>query len=102
MSFFFEELITRVFAHLTEQGKCVLILPLKTAELVKVFIAANNMYLHKVISLYSFEDSIPHRELLFFGTMQHEFIEENFIIYDQPKVYSPQYREALKEFLTIF
>jgi tRNA1Val (adenine37-N6)-methyltransferase len=99
---FFEELINSVSTHLKLQGIGCLILPLQTADLVKYMLAKNHMYVHKIISLYSFEDSIPHREIIFFGPLRQPLIEEKFVIYGQANIYSAPYREALKDFLTIF
>ncbi len=99
---FFEDLVNTISLHLTKYGLCCLILPLQTAVLVKDLIVKAHLYLHKIINLYSFEDSVPHREILFFGLQYTKLIEEKFVIYNQPNIYSLQYREALKDFLTIF
>jgi len=99
---FFKKLIVMSAKHLTTQGICSLILPLSTASLVKALIDQNELYLHKTISLYSFKDSLPHREILAFGRTHKKLLEEKFVIYDQFNVYSSAYRELLKDFLTIF
>lgn len=99
---FFEELVAVVAERLTDQGICCLILPLQTAMLVNDLILRNNLYLCRRIAICSFEDSAPHREILFFGPQQKEFIEEKFVIYQQPTVYTDNYSELLKDFLTIF
>jgi len=99
---FFEGLIEAVANHLTENGTCWLVLPVDTAGLVKALTAQHQLHLQKVIKVYSFIDDEPHREILTlgFGTGQPE--EEKLVIYDEPKVYSRQYQEVLKGFLTIF
>jgi len=99
---FFEELIAAIAQHLTDKGLCYLILPLKTAELVKVLVAQNKLYLHKLIKLHSYNDGEPHREILAIGMAQRGLSEEKFVIYNQPNKYSGEYSEVLKDFLTIF
>jgi tRNA1Val (adenine37-N6)-methyltransferase len=99
---FFEELVNVVASHLKEDGSCCLILPLQTAELVRSLITTNKLCLQKIISLYSFAESMPHREILFFDCEQEKLIKDKFVIYAQPNIYSQAYREILKDFLTIF
>jgi tRNA1Val (adenine37-N6)-methyltransferase len=99
---FFEELIAAVPFHLTKNGSCCLILPLQTSALVKELFKTNNLCLHKIIELYSFIDSEPHREILTFGLEKKKLTEEKFVIYNEPNVYTNAYRNALKNFLTIF
>lgn len=99
---FFKDLISTISAHLTSQGLCWLVLPLPTARLVKSLAAKNNLHICKVINLCSFTESVSHREILVFGLQQQSLIEEKFVIYNQPKIYSKAYTELLKDFLTIF
>jgi tRNA1Val (adenine37-N6)-methyltransferase len=60
------------------------------------------LYSQKIITLHSFKADSPHREILAFGFDAQQAKEERFVIYDAPKVYSKQYQEILKGFLTIF
>ena len=99
---FFEGLIEGVAEHLTDNGTCWLVLPIDTAELVKALAAQYQLHLQKVISVYSFTDDEPHREILTLSFGAGELEEEKLVIYDEPKVYSRQYQEVLKGFLTIF
>jgi tRNA1Val (adenine37-N6)-methyltransferase len=99
---FFEALISSVVFHLTPEGLCCLILPLQTAALVKQLADKNKLYLHKKISICSFADAAPHREILAFGMCRQNIIENKFVIYRQPNIYSQEYQEILKGFLTIF
>lgn len=99
---FFERLIKTVSLHLTETGSCLLILPVPTADLVKVMLGINHLYLQKVISVRSFASAEPHREIIYFGLSNSTLMEEDFIIYDKPKVYSPVYQDKLRPFFTIF
>ncbi|WP_183557752.1 tRNA1(Val) (adenine(37)-N6)-methyltransferase [Mucilaginibacter sp. SP1R1] len=99
---FFDDLIKMVSIHLTEAGTCWLILPPETAELVKTLTSANNLRLQKIIKVCSFKHDAPHREILALGFDTNEFEDEELVIYDEPKVYSKQYQDMLREFLTIF
>nr|WP_294948174.1 methyltransferase [uncultured Mucilaginibacter sp.] len=99
---FFERLIKGVSGHLTPDGVCTMILPLETAGLVKGLLAGCGLHLVSIISIKSFADSVPHRELLTIGKHQVIAEEWEFVIYDEPKVYSKQYQAALRPFLTIF
>jgi tRNA1Val (adenine37-N6)-methyltransferase len=99
---FFEVIIAAVFNHLTDKGLFWVILPVQTALLVKPIAVQNKLYLHKIINIYSFPDVVPHREVLVFGFHQQNIIEEKFVIYQQPNIYSEAYKALLKDFLTIF
>jgi tRNA1Val (adenine37-N6)-methyltransferase len=99
---FFEKLIRAVANHLIGSGACWLIMPLDTAELVKNIAQQNNLYLQKTISIKSYPDSKPHREILVFSLDDAKESNEEFIIYQQEKVYSVNYKKALSDFFTIF
>jgi tRNA1Val (adenine37-N6)-methyltransferase len=99
---FYERLIKAVVKHLTEKGTCQLILPIPTSNLVKYLLPKYQLYLQKLICICSFPDDEPHQEILIIGNIQTGITEENFVIYDHPKVYSAAYQNALKEFFIIF
>ena len=99
---FFENLVKAVAAHLTSTGNFWLILPLDTAELVKNIAQQNNFYLQKVIAIKSYPDSNPHREMLVLGLGETKADNEEFVIYEQEKVYSNHYQNTLRDFFTIF
>jgi tRNA1Val (adenine37-N6)-methyltransferase len=99
---FYQKLIEDVALFLTDSGTCQLILPVETAELVKDLLVKHYLHLHKKISVLSFAGDKPHREMLIFGKEQKRLMEETFVIYDRPKVYSAGYEAVLKEFFTIF
>jgi tRNA1Val (adenine37-N6)-methyltransferase len=99
---FYERLIKAVAKHLTETGTCQLILPIPTSNLVKYLLPQYQLYLQKQICIYSFPGNEAHREILIIRNTQTDTIEENFVIYDNQKVYSAAYQNALKEFFTIF
>lgn len=99
---FFLDLVTCVAEQLVPTGVCSLILPVQTALLVREIINTNGLHLHKIIRLYSFKEVKAHREIIVFGPMKREFSESEFVIYDEPDVYSEEYRSVLRDFLTIF
>jgi len=99
---FFEKLINAAEKHISDTGLFWLILPLDTSALVKSLAIEQNLQLHEVISVLSYPDSAPHRELLVFGQTESEVIKSNFVIYQELKQYSDQYQAVLKDFFTIF
>ncbi|WPU96215.1 methyltransferase [Mucilaginibacter sabulilitoris] len=99
---FFDQLMHDVSAHITTNGVCWLILPTETAVLVKQSALQYGLYPKKIITLHSFKADAPHREILALGFDTQQAEEEQFVIYDAPKVYGKEYQEVLKEFLTIF
>jgi tRNA1Val (adenine37-N6)-methyltransferase len=99
---FFERLIKGVSGHLTPDGVCTMILPLETANLVKRLLLECDLHLQSVVNIKSFSESIPHRELITIGRNEVVVEEDEFIIYDEPKVYSAEYQADLRPFLTIF
>jgi tRNA1Val (adenine37-N6)-methyltransferase len=99
---FFERLANYAAEHLTDDGSCQVIVPLATSALIKALLPKHKLYLQYIISVRSFTDSEPHREILKFTKEQNDLIEEDFIIYHAPKAYSNDYQVALREFLTIF
>jgi tRNA1Val (adenine37-N6)-methyltransferase len=99
---FFNKLIQDVSAHLHKNGVCWLILPPDTAMPVKQLALQYGLHLQKIITLHSFKEDAPHREILVFDFDARQTEEKQFIIYDEPKVYSKDYQEVLKDFLTIF
>jgi tRNA1Val (adenine37-N6)-methyltransferase len=63
---FFETLIESVAKHLAVVGSFWVILPLETAQLVKVIAVAIGLNLRQAINVLSYPDSEPHREILVF------------------------------------
>lgn len=101
--YFFEVLIKYIAGHLTDNGVCWLILPLETSVLVKMIAEQVQLYPQKIITIHSFENSAPHREIVCFAQEDNkQQANEQFVIYDEPKVYSILYQDTLKDFFTIF
>lgn len=98
----FKSLILYVSKHLTDKGVIHFILPLNTVALVKEMASKNGLFLKKTISILSYRDSEPHREIVVLSLNASKAIDDKFVIYESPKIYSKQYRETLKDFFTIF
>ncbi|MDB5155633.1 MAG: methyltransferase protein [Mucilaginibacter sp.] len=99
---FFENLIRQAKKQLTDDGTFWLILPLQTAQLVKVIAVEIGLNLRQAINVLSYPNSDPHREILVFSLDNKKELDNWFVIYNEPKVYSQQYIDALKSFFTIF
>lgn len=99
---FYNRLIYSASQHLSQMGTCQLILPLQTAKLVKRLLPAAELYLQKQINIRSFANDEPHREILIFGKQPTNFTQNELVIYNEPNVYSVDYQNLLKDFLTIF
>jgi tRNA1Val (adenine37-N6)-methyltransferase len=99
---FFERLIELTSRQLNPGGLLWLILPVDTAELVKESVQFHNLYLQKNVCIRSYVESKPHRELLAFGFTKTEPKQKQFVIYKEPKQYSDEYQDLLRDFFTIF
>ncbi|RCH55080.1 methyltransferase [Mucilaginibacter hurinus] len=99
---FFEELISVSLQHLSPGGILWLVLPVNTAALVKSIAAQRGLHLQKNITLHSFKTDAAHREILSFGVQQLALKQQQFVIYNAPKVYSEQYQRALANFFIVF
>lgn len=99
---FFDLLVSMVSRHLTPSGEFWLILPLQTAALVKELGICVGLNLQRTINILSYPGSAPHREVIVLSLSDEKKVDEQFVIYDQPKVYSQQYEDALRPFFTIF
>ena len=99
---FFEQLINALIGHLDESGQAWLVLPISTSEIVKEIAAKQNLATSTAISVYSYANSEAHREIIMVSRSKIESQTSRFIIYDSPGIYSEQYRNALKDFFTIF
>jgi tRNA1Val (adenine37-N6)-methyltransferase len=99
---FFKNLVKSVAEHLTEQGSCWLILPLKTAELVKVIADKYGLYLNKKIAIKSFETSAPHREIVCMGWNKIPIEISSLVIYESVGNYSITYKQLLQPYFIAF
>ena len=99
---FFEQLINALVDHLDESGQAWLVLPISTSAIVKEIAGKQNLATYSAITVYSYADSEAHREIIIVSRSKIESKASRFIIYDAPGIYSEQYRNALKDFFTIF
>jgi tRNA1Val (adenine37-N6)-methyltransferase len=95
-------MIASISKHLTVSGLGYLVLPLETAELARNIASENGLFIKKIIGIHSYKDSAPHREILALSLDKTKAANERFVIYDNPKVYSKQYQELLKDFFIVF
>ena len=99
---FFKTLMKDIYCHLSDNGRCWLIYPFQEAILVKSLISLNGMHLQKLINIYSFAHSEPHRQIACFGLQQQEYETEEFIIYESAGIYSAQYKKILQPYFLAF
>lgn len=98
---FFENLMKSVPDFLGPNGSFWLILPIKTALLVKD-LAQGILFLQEEIAVSSFPTDQPHRCLLSFRLRKTKIVHASFTIYNSQNLYSLAYQKLLKDFLTIF
>jgi len=99
---FFEDLISGVAKHLTENGKCWLVLPLQAAGLVKELGDKNGLYLQKKIAVHSFKESEPHREIVVFGSKEISMEVSKLVIYKAVNNYTNEYKLLLQPYFINF
>lgn len=99
---FFQDLIPASAFHLSPAGLLALILPLTTAGRVKSLCEKCGLHIQNEILIHSFLHSQPHRTLLTITADPVKQEIRKFVIYKQPGVYSNEYTNLLKGFLTIF
>lgn len=98
---FFEDLLAKIPDFLSADGCFWLILPPKTALFVEK-LAQPMLFLQEKISVSSYPDDLPHREILCFGLKKIKTKIASLIIYKDQKVYSETYQNLLEDFLTVF
>jgi len=99
---FFSDLISYAAKGLTGKGVICLILPLDTVALVKDIAFKNGLSQKKKTVIFSYQNSESHREIIFLSQGGNKVTDDQFVIYQSPKVYTEQYQETLKDFFTIF
>ncbi|MEX8546947.1 MAG: tRNA1(Val) (adenine(37)-N6)-methyltransferase [Mucilaginibacter sp.] len=98
---FFENLMKSVPDFLSPNGSFWIILPVKTASVIKE-LAQKQLFLQQEIAVSSFKNDPSHRYMLSFGLNQTKTNYADFTIYADQKIYSLDYQTLLKDFLTIF
>jgi tRNA1Val (adenine37-N6)-methyltransferase len=99
---FFSSLISYAAKHLKAKGAMCLILPLDTVTLVREIAVKNGLFIRKTTAVLSYQDSVPHREVVILSADAGQSTNDRFVIYESPKTYTEQYRKTLKDFFTIF
>ncbi len=99
---FFKLMLSGVASHLAANGACWLVLPLNTAHLVKTMATEFGLNVSSTIHISSFKHKATHREIVVLSSEADIEVEQEFVIYENEGVHSEQYRNALKEFFTIF
>lgn len=100
---FFENLLFQAERKLNANGKLFMILPIETSILIEKLVELMpNLYLNEIIMVHSFEDSKAHRKILSMSLNFTELNTKNFVIYEAQGIYSSEYQDLLKKFLTIF
>lgn len=99
---FFKNLIAGSIQHLSTQGLLYLILPLDTAGLVENLLANTGLAIRKTIFIHSFPESKPYRCILVIGQGIQSSVVQKFVLYDTQNNYTEEYRQLLKDYLTIF
>lgn len=100
---FFDLLLAESAKHLNSAGHLCIILPLETAALVKAILKNSKaLKIQKEILIYSFPGSKPHRIIMVIGFENLIPEHQDLIIYESKGIYSENYSNLLKEYLTIF
>lgn len=100
---FFKNLIASSSQHLSITGLLYLILPLDTAVLVKgLLLPRTGLVVRKTIFIHSFPESKPYRCILVIGQGIQGSVIQKFVIYNTQNNYTEEYRQLLKNYLTIF
>lgn len=98
----FKELVVFAKKHLTTIGICYFILPLDGSKQIIEEGLKHQLNLLHIINISSSESKSVHRQIIGLSFENLENIEQSFMIYQSEKVYSSEYENALKDFLTIF
>ena len=100
---FFDKMIVKVSWQLAVDGLLCLILPPDTAELVKGIAEKAKLYPQIIVRIRSFEDSQPHRLIVYFGFKKPDDIGyDEFVIYKSAGNYSEDYAKLLKPYFIVF
>jgi tRNA1Val (adenine37-N6)-methyltransferase len=99
---FFERLIQSIAAHLTSDGCCWLILPVLLTEIVVLLAEADEVYVQKLINVYSYPHSEAHRVILCLGFAEISPEISKLTIYKAVGVYSDEYQKLLQPYFIAF
>ena len=99
---FFERLVEELAFHLSPKGCCWLILPLNIAELVIKLAAVKFIFPEKVIKVFSYKHSAPHRIILCLRFDVNVVKEKDLSIYKEKDIYSDEYKKLLRPYFLAF
>lgn len=100
---FFKNLLSQSAIKLSSNGIFVMILPIDTSILIEKLIELMpNLFVNEILMVHSFENSIPHRKILTISLKPSELNLKKFVIYESHGIYTSDYQDLLKDFLTIF
>ena len=99
---FFENLVIAASNHLNSNGLLCLILPIDTAALIEQLATKAELKLQQTIEIRSFENSEPHRLIMYFRFEQGVVKGSKFVIYKSVGNYSAEYINLLKPYFIAF
>lgn len=95
---FFDELIAKVAAILSEDGQFWFVLPIKQAELLVKKGREHGLFEQQMIHLHSDQTKPEFRRIVSLGSAKTELKTKRFYIYEAEKIYTKAYQELLKDF----
>lgn len=99
---FFDRLMKDMACHLSPDGLCWMILPVQTAVFIKDLAKQNGLYVQKTVTVHSFEDSEPHRNIVCLGRNNMASETTNLVIYSSNGVYTSAYNALLQPYFINF
>lgn len=99
---FFEGLLRKASALLSEKGMFWVILPAKQAELLVVNAVLFKLFPRQIIHVHSDVSKSEFRQIVCFSFTDGPVLHENFYIYSAQGVYTDAYKTLLKDFFLAF
>ncbi|WP_421944012.1 tRNA1(Val) (adenine(37)-N6)-methyltransferase [Pedobacter sp.] len=99
---FFEMLVAKSAAYLSQTGKTYFILPVKQAELVVELAKNYNLNFCEKINLHSDKNKETFRVIICLSFEEINLVESDFYIYKGLKEHTDEYKELLKSFFLAF
>ena len=99
---FFDGLLRKVAAILSEKGKFWVILPTKQAQVLATNAVLFKLFPHKIIHVHSDASKGEFRQIICFGFDNEPLVQENFYIYLAAGIYTDAYKTLLKDFFLAF
>lgn len=99
---FFESLVLKAAAMLSEEGRFWLILPVKQADFVLDVATKKKLFLQQEISICSDKNKPVIRKIICLGRIAAPTDRTKFYIYETEGVYTEVYRHLLRDFFLAF